>query len=42
LVSIPAWSCGEMRSGARCEQLALGEPPNLAARLEGLAVSRCS
>jgi class 3 adenylate cyclase len=28
---------GEMGSGARREQLALGEPPNLAARLEGLA-----
>jgi len=26
-----------MGSGARHEQLALGEPPNLAARLEGLA-----
>jgi class 3 adenylate cyclase len=28
---------GEMGSGARREQLALGETPNLAARLEGLA-----
>jgi class 3 adenylate cyclase len=28
---------GEVGGGAKQEQLALGEPPNLAARLQGLA-----
>ena len=35
--SIPAWWGGEVGGGTRHEQLALGETPNLAARLQGIA-----